>query len=145
MTYQHGGYGPQGGYDAAPGPDRAGVIASVLTAVFALVIGGSVGFVLTFTHAQLAPWGLIGGLAVVAALLAGFRLVFGSRLIAAAAGIGVLAAASALALPADAGLVLAFTGATGTAGTVWAIGCVVGAVAASVWPEGGRATNKMDQ
>lgn len=121
-------------------PDRAGALASVLTAVFALVIGGAVGFVLTFTHAQLAPWGLIGGLAIVAALLAGFRLVFGSHLIAAAAGIGVLAAASVLALPADAGVMLAFTGATGTAGTVWAIGCVVIALGAAVWPEGRRPT-----
>ena len=62
-----------------------GVGATVLSSLFALLVGIVVGVITTFTHGQLAPWGLVGGLLVVVALVVGFRLVFDSRAVGAAA------------------------------------------------------------
>ena len=39
--------------------DRAGVGSAVVSCIFAVVIGGVVGLVTTFAHAQLPPWGLV--------------------------------------------------------------------------------------
>ena len=44
------------------GWDRATILTAALAALFALLIGGTVGFIATFTHRQAAPWGLIAGL-----------------------------------------------------------------------------------
>ena len=71
--------------------DRAAIVTVVLASVFALAIGAAVGFVTTFTHRGLPPWGLIAGLAVILALVLGFRLVFSSRIIGAAAAVGAIA------------------------------------------------------
>ncbi|MEO8261778.1 MAG: hypothetical protein ABI566_04340 [Pseudolysinimonas sp.] len=125
--------------------DRATILTMALAAVFALAIGFAVGFVSTFTHRQFFPWGLIAGLAVIGALVAGFRLVFGSRAIGAAAGAGAVLATGLLMLP----------GAGGTAfviddpiGYVWAIVPTVLVLAIVLWPavrapRGSR--SKMDQ
>ena len=113
------------------GWDRATILTAALASLFALLIGAAVGFVTTFTHRQAAPWGLIAGLLVVAALVTGFRLVFDSRTIAAAAGVGVVAATAVLMLP----------GAGGTAfvigdplGYAWALGPAILTAAIVLWP-----------
>jgi hypothetical protein len=121
------------------GWDRATILTAALASAFALIIGAAVGFVTTFTHRQAPPWGLIAGLLVVAALVAGFRLVFDSRAIAAAAGIGAVAATAILTLP----------GAGGTAfivddpiGWAWALGPAVLAAVLVLWPR--RRRRRMD-
>jgi hypothetical protein len=111
--------------------DRAAIITIALASLFAIVIGLAVGFITTFTHRGVPPWGLVAGLAVILALVAGFRLVFASRIIGAAAAVGVIGATALLMLP----------GAGGTAfvvddpiGYVWAIAPTVLAVLALAVP-----------
>jgi N-acetyl-1-D-myo-inositol-2-amino-2-deoxy-alpha-D-glucopyranoside deacetylase len=112
--------------------DRATVLATVLASIFGIIIGAAVGLVTTFTHHQFAPWGLVAGLAVIAALLAGFRLVFDSRIIAAAAALGVLLATAALVLiPGAGGTALVVDDAIGW---IWAIAPTVIAVVIVSWP-----------
>ncbi len=113
------------------GMDRAAIITVALASLFALVIGVAAGLITTFTYRGLPPWGLIAGLAIVTALVLGFRLVFASRLIGAAAAVGAIGATAALLLP----------GAGGTAfvvedplGYAWAIGPSLLALAALVVP-----------
>jgi hypothetical protein len=119
----------------------------VLASLFAFVIGVAVGFITTFTHRELAPWGLVAGLAIVAAAVLGFRLVFASRIIGAAAAAGAIGATALLTLP----------GAGGTAfyigdpiGYAWAIGPSIVAVIALAWPnpvagrKGAASRSKMD-
>ncbi len=103
----------------------------VLASLFAFVIGVAVGFITTFTHRGVPPWGLVAGLAIIAAAVVGFRLVFASRVIGAAAAAGAIGATALLMLP----------GAGGTAfvigdpiGYAWAIGPTVLAVVALAWP-----------
>jgi N-acetyl-1-D-myo-inositol-2-amino-2-deoxy-alpha-D-glucopyranoside deacetylase len=95
-----------------------GLGATLLSSVFAVLVGAVVGVVTTFTHAQVSPWGLIAGLAIVVALVAGFRLVFESRVVAAAAALGVVAASLVLTLPGAGGVVLAVND---PVGWIWAI------------------------
>jgi hypothetical protein len=111
--------------------DRATVITVVLASAFAFVVGVATGFVTTFTHHQWAPWGLVAGLVIVAALVAGFRLVFGGRVIAAAAALGVIASAALLTLPGAGGIVLA---PADPIGYIWAFGPALIAVVAVLWP-----------
>ena len=61
--------------------DRATVITLGVAAVFAAGVAFAVAFITSFTHRELPPWGLLGGIAVVLALVAAFRLVFDSRVI----------------------------------------------------------------
>jgi N-acetyl-1-D-myo-inositol-2-amino-2-deoxy-alpha-D-glucopyranoside deacetylase len=103
--------------------------------VFALLIAIVVGVVTTFTHAVLAPWGLVAGLAIVAALLGGFRLVFGSRIVAGAAALGVIGASAVLALPGAGGTVLALDG---LLGYLWAFGPAVVSLIVLLVPAGGH-------
>ena len=108
-----------------------GAGATALSSVFGLLVGIVVGVITTFTHAQLPPWGLIAGLAIVAALVGGFRLVFGSRVVGGAAALGVIGASAVLALPGAGGTVLALNG---VAGYVWAFGPAVIAVIVLLLP-----------
>ncbi len=104
----------------APGEQESlGVGATVLSSIFAALVGAVVGVVTTFTHDQLRPLGLIAGLLIVVALVAGFRLVFESRIIAGAAALGVVAASGVLALPGAGGVVLSLGS---VFGVIWAIG-----------------------
>lgn len=112
--------------------DRATLLATALASLFGLIIGAAVGTITTFTHHQLGIAGIVIALAIVGALIAGFRLVFGSRIIAAAAALGVLLATAAL---------IVIPGAGGTAlvvddpiGWVWAIGPTLIAVVIVGWP-----------
>jgi N-acetyl-1-D-myo-inositol-2-amino-2-deoxy-alpha-D-glucopyranoside deacetylase len=102
-----------------PSTEPLGAGATALSSVFAVLIGVVVGVITTFTHAQLPPWGLVAGLAIVVALVEGFRLVFGSRIVAAAAALGVIGASAVLALPGAGGT--AFT-VVGVPGYLWAFG-----------------------
>ncbi len=124
-----------------PGTDsqeRLGGGATIVACVFALLIGLVVGTITTFTHRQTlmlgsiaVPWGLIAGLAVVVALVAGFRLVFASRLVGGATGVGVVVASAVLALPGAGGSVLVVDG---PVGYVWAIAPAVLTFVIVVWP-----------
>lgn len=107
--------------------------------MLAFVLGAAVGFVLTFAHRQFpvdllgipVPLGLLGALAVVAALLVGFRLAFGDRWVALAAGGGVVLAAALLALPGAGGSLVVLAD---TVGYVWAFGPAVIALVVVGWP-----------
>ncbi len=116
-----------------------GVGATVLSSVFAVLVGIVVGVITTFTHRQFLPWGLVAGLLVVVALVLGFRLVFDSRIVGGAAAVGVITASAVLALPGAGGSVLVVND---LAGWIWAIGPAVVAAIAVVWPRprGRRAT-----
>jgi N-acetyl-1-D-myo-inositol-2-amino-2-deoxy-alpha-D-glucopyranoside deacetylase len=119
--------------------DRMGVGSLVVSCVFALVIGAAAGLITTFAHAQLPPWGLIAGLAIAVALVAGFRLVFASRLVGAAAAAGFVAGGALLALPGAGAPVFTFDG---PLGWIWAFGPAVLALAALVPPWPGRAPRR---
>jgi N-acetyl-1-D-myo-inositol-2-amino-2-deoxy-alpha-D-glucopyranoside deacetylase len=106
--------------EAAPVEDEPlGLGATVLSSIFAVLVGGVVGVVTTFTHDQLKPAGLIAGLLIVVALVAGFRLVFESRIVAGAAALGVVGASAILALPGAGGVVLTLGS---VPGVIWAVG-----------------------
>ena len=113
------------------GIDRGTVLTIALASVFAFAIGVAVGFVTTFTHRQYQPWGLIAGIVVIAALVAGFRLVFDSRVIAASAALGVIAATALLTLPGAGGSVFVVSD---PIGWTWAIAPTLLAVTVVAWP-----------
>ncbi|MES1212708.1 MAG: hypothetical protein ABUT11_04085 [Leifsonia sp.] len=121
--------------ETQPPSEPLGAGATLLSSVFAVLVGIVVGVITTFTHSLLAPWGLIAGLAIVAALVGGFRLVFGSRVVGAAAALGILGAAAVLSLPGAGGTVLKFDG---VSGWVWALGPVVIALIVLLLPRGRR-------
>lgn len=112
-------------------PDRATVLTLAFAAVFALAIGAAVGFVTTFTHRQYVPWGLVAGLAIIAALIAGFRLVFDSRVIAGASAVGIVGATALLMLPGAGGSVFVLDDALGW---TWAIAPTLVALVVVAWP-----------
>lgn len=113
--------------------------ARIFSIVMAAITGAAVGFVLTFTHRQYVvelggipiPLGLIAGLAIVAALLAGMRLAFGERIAPIAAAAGVILASAVLAFPGASGSVLVFDDPVGYA---WAVGPTVVALVVIGWP-----------
>ncbi|MGN6325177.1 hypothetical protein [Pseudolysinimonas sp.] len=117
--------------------ERMGPGSTVIASVFALVIGGVVGLLATFAHAQWAPWGLVAGLAILVCLVAGFRLVFASRIVAAAAAVGFVVAGALLALPGAGAPILRLDG---PAGWIWAVAPVVLAVVVLAVPWRGRAS-----
>jgi hypothetical protein len=124
---------------AADRGERMGVGTLVISALFALVVGGVGGLITTFAHAQLPPWALIAGLLIVVALVLGFRLVFDSRIVAAVGGVGFLAGEVALTLPAAGAPVLALDG---PLGWIWAIAPAVLLVAAVAVPWPGSAASR---
>ena len=112
----------------------------VLTLVLAFVTGAATGFVLTFVHrhyvvdlAGLAvPLGLIGALAIVAALLTGMRLAFGERAAPIAAAAGVILGAAVLVLPGNSGSLFM---PQDPVGYIWAVGPAVLAIVIIGWPK----------
>jgi len=118
-----------------PPAEPLGAGATAMSSVFAILFGIVVGVITTFTHAAIPPWGLVAGLAVVTALVAGFRLVFGSRIVAAAAALGVVGASAVLALPGAGGTALALDG---PLGYLWAFGPAVLSLVVLLVPSGGR-------
>jgi N-acetyl-1-D-myo-inositol-2-amino-2-deoxy-alpha-D-glucopyranoside deacetylase len=77
----------------------------------------------------------VAGLVIVTALVAGFRLVFGSRIVGAAAALGVVGASAVLALPGAGGTALALDGVTGY---LWAFGPAVLSLIVLLVPVPGR-------
>jgi N-acetyl-1-D-myo-inositol-2-amino-2-deoxy-alpha-D-glucopyranoside deacetylase len=120
---------------AEPPAEPLGAGATALSSIFGLLVGIVVGVITTFTHSQLPPWGLIAGLAIVTALVAGFRLVFGSRTVAGAAALGVVGASAVLALPGAGGTALSLDGLTGY---LWAFGPVLLSLVVLLVPVRGR-------
>ncbi len=118
----------------------------LVACVLALLVGAFVGGVLTVAHGastEIAgasvPWGLIVGLPLVAAFLAGLRLVFPGRLVAAAGALGMIAVQVALILVAGGGIL----GTPDTSvGLIWTVGPVAIAAAALGWPAGRRARTR---
>ena len=119
-------------HDAA---EPLGAGATALSSAFGVLVGVVVGGITTFTHGQVPPWGLIAGLAIVAALVGGFRLVFGSRIVGAAAALGVVGSSALLALPGAGGTALSLDG---WPGYLWAIGPAVLSLIVLVVPAPGR-------
>ncbi|MBX3194658.1 MAG: hypothetical protein KF727_06110 [Microbacteriaceae bacterium] len=111
--------------------DRATVITLGVAAVFAAGVAFAVAFITSFTHRELPPWGLLGGIAVVLALVAAFRLVFDSRVIAAAGVVGVVAAIALLMLPGAGGSLVVLDDAFGW---VWALVPTLGGATIAAWP-----------
>jgi hypothetical protein len=115
------------------------MITRVLTLVLSFMTGAGIGFVLTFTHRQYVvewgelslPLGLIGGLAIVAALLGGMRLAFGERLAALVAAAGVVLASVALIVPTRSGSALVLED---PISYTWALGPTVIAAVIIGWP-----------
>lgn len=115
------------------------MIARALTLVLAFVAGAGIGFVLTFTHRQYIvavgdvdlPFGLTGGLLIVAGMLAGIRLAFGDRLATLIAAVGLVLATMALLVPARGGSPLTLEDPISFA---WAIGPTVIAAVVVAWP-----------
>lgn len=102
---------------------------TVASSLVAAVLGAGVGLVTTFAHRQYvvdlgipAPFGIFIGLAIVGALLVGLRLVFDSRIVAAAGAVGVLGAILVLTIPGAGGSQVVFGDAIGFA---WALAPVV--------------------
>jgi hypothetical protein len=113
---------------------RMGPVGTVVAMVLAAAVGVFAGAITTFTHRQWPeplPWGVIAGVAVIAAIVAGFRIVFDSRLVAGAAAVGALAAMSLLALPGAGGSALVLDDAIGR---VWAFAPTVVSAIVLAWP-----------
>jgi hypothetical protein len=114
--------------------------ARVFTLVLAFATGAGMGFVLTFTHRQYivdlagvpVPLGLIGGLAIVAALLAGMRLAFAERVAPIAAAAGVILGSAILVLPGNSGSLFV---PDDPVGYVWAVGPTALALVIVGWPQ----------
>lgn len=114
-------------------------LARGFTLVLAFATGAAMGFVLTFTHRQYLveigsvtlPLGLVGGLAIVAALLAGMRLAFGERLTPIAAAAGLLVGAGILVLPGNNGSLYLEDD---PLGYVWVLAPTVLAIVIIGWP-----------
>ena len=115
-------------------------LARGFTLVLAFATGAAMGFVLTFTHRQYLveigsvtlPLGLVGGLAIVAALLAGMRLAFGERLTPIAAAAGLLVGAGILVLPGNNGSLYLEND---PLGYIWVLAPTVLAIVIIGWPE----------
>ncbi len=124
--------------DAIPtAPEPLGFGAAAVSSVFGALVGIVVGVITTFTHGAIPPWGLVAGLAIVTALVAGFRLVFGSRIVAGAAALGVIGASAVLALPGAGGTALPLDG---PLDYFWALGQAVLSLIVLLVPAGGRRT-----
>jgi hypothetical protein len=116
------------------------IAARAFTLVLAFATGAGMGFVLTFTHRQYivdlagvpVPLGLIGGLAIVAALLAGMRLAFAERVAPIAAAAGVILGSAILVLPGNSGSLFV---PDDPVGYVWAVGPTALALIIIGWPQ----------
>ena len=126
----------------APASDRrAGETrgAKIATAVIALVIGAVLGIVLTINHQQTwtiagvtIPVGVIAGLAIITAMLVGFRLIFDTRTVALCAAIGVNVTIAVFSQKSPGGSVLV---PANVEGFVWAYAPLLIAVIVVAWPK----------
>jgi hypothetical protein len=106
--------------------DPLDLVVGVVAGLLALIVGGFTGVVTTFVHRQAVamlgpvpvPLGLVAGLLIIAAVVAGFRLAFSSRAVGLAAAAGAIAAIGVLALPGAGGSALVLGDALGW---TWAV------------------------
>ena len=110
----------------------------IATGVVALVLGAVVGATLTVSHQATVllgtitvPWGIIVAVLITAALLAGLRLVFTTRLVPLCATIGVIGVSAFLSLFSPGGSVLV---PAGPAGYIWTFAPVLIAGVVLGWP-----------
>ena len=120
---------------------RAGLLSRVVSSVLAVVLGVFAGALLTVIHQASAligevpvPWGLIVALVLTAALLAGLRIVYETRIVPGVATAGFLGAQAVLAFASPGGSVIV---PDNTAGVVWTIGSVLIAAVVLAWPRVG--------
>lgn len=118
---------------------RLGALGTLIASVLGVLIGGFAGGITTLVHRQWVgaaplpvPWGLIAGLAVLAAVLLGLRIVFDSRVVAAVAAVGMLGMIALFSLQGPGGSVLV---ADDALGWTWMIAPPVIAVAVVLWPQ----------
>lgn len=109
-----------------------------LIAVLALLLGAIVGLITTVNHqagadllGQRLPTGVVVALAACAALLAGARLRFPTRLVAGSGAVGLLLVVALLSGPGPGGSVLV---PANPAGWAWTLGSVVITAVALAWP-----------
>ena len=129
-----------------PSWSDSGAGARVLACAVALLAGISVGALATVIHqtdgsilgADL-PLGLVAGLAVIAAVLAGLRLVFDNRIMPGFAALGILGAIGLLSFESAGGSVLI---PDNLLGNVWVYGPVFIAALVLAWPSLGRAERR---
>lgn len=124
-----------------PGHDsfsRTSLLSRIVSSVIALVLGVVAGALLTAAHQSTVrigdwsvPWGLIVGLVITAALLAGLRIVYETRIVAGIATAGLLGAQAFLAFGSPGGSVIV---PDNLAGTIWTIGTVLIAAVVLAWP-----------
>ena len=116
----------------------SGLVTRIALCVGALVVGALTGAVLTVAHqASIAigdlvvPWGIIAAVIITAALLAGLRIVYETRIVAGFASLGLLGAAAFLAAQSAGGSILVPANAVGY---VWTFAPVVIAGLVLAWP-----------
>lgn len=110
------------------------LVARIAICLIALVVGALAGVVLTVSHqATVAgiPWGIIVAIVVSTALIAGLRLVFVTRLVAAAAATGLLGASALLSVQTQGGSILV---PDNIVGYIWTFAPVVVSLVVLAWP-----------
>lgn len=115
----------------------------IFTVIVALLMGGMAGLVLTAVHQSVVavgdavvPWAAIVGLVATAALLAGLRIVFDSRIVPAFAAVGELVLIAVLSAPVSGGSVLV---AANMPGYIWTYGAPAIVFLVLAWPRIRRA------
>jgi N-acetyl-1-D-myo-inositol-2-amino-2-deoxy-alpha-D-glucopyranoside deacetylase len=122
----------------APTFREYGLGTRIVTIIFAVLIGAFAGALLTAVHQSAVsvgevpvPWGLVAAVLITAALLVGLRIVFGTRVVPAAAGAGLLAAAAVFAVQTAGGTILV---PANPVGYIWTFAPVVLGLAVVLWP-----------
>jgi N-acetyl-1-D-myo-inositol-2-amino-2-deoxy-alpha-D-glucopyranoside deacetylase len=115
-----------------------GLPSRIAALVVATLLGVFAGAILTAAHqATVAvgsvtfPWGIIAAVTITAAILAGMRVVFDTRIVAGCAAVGLLGASALLAIQTSGGSVLV---PANTAGYTWTYVPVIIAVIVLSWP-----------
>ena len=115
-----------------------GLFSRIVTCLVAAVLGAFAGALLTAVNQATVvigevpvPWGVIAAVLITIGLLAGLRLVFGSRLVAACAAAGVLLAAALFALRSAGGSLLVFDN---PPGYIWTFAPLVIGAVVLLWP-----------
>ena len=135
--------------DAGPGFHDQSLFNRVSALVVATVLGAFAGLILTAAHQTtvavgplIIPWGIITAVIVTAALLAGLRLVFETRIVAGCAAVGLLGASALLAIQTSGGTVLVPANA---AGYTWTYAPVIIAAIVLAWPRVTRRVHSVRQ
>lgn len=136
-TFRHVAEPEPASFPQGAGLDELGPLGKGLTYGASLVAGALFGAIGTIAHQETAggfPVGATLALAMVAALLIGFRIQFGSRFVGVLAALGVVGVVGLLSLPQSSGTVLVPGNALGYA---WLFGPVVIALFVLGWPRFG--------